>query len=118
MEVNNPYIEKIRKLYVIEKPTDEQKQELFELQEKSRSWTQEKLVELSAGIRIVDDSMEVVADATEAKTQFPTLNKQYQESLRLYKLVMELIPKSRELKKSIRDEMASIKDMKKEMGKK
>lgn len=105
VEVNNPYVEEVRRLTIeVEtNPTDENKKQLFEVQEQSRAWTQQKIEELSSGIQIVEEKLkEVEVD----KSKYPSLTKQYKAACDTYKEIMRLVEDSRALKKAIRDEIA------------
>lgn len=111
MEVNNPYIEDIRRLYIEieENPKDEEKKkELAELQEKSRAFIQETIEQLKNKVYVVEEKQREV----EQKSNYPSINKQYKAAISVYKEIMELVEDSRELKKAIREEIQAKREAK------
>jgi hypothetical protein len=104
VEVNNPFVEEVRRLTIEEatNPTPENKKLLFEAQEKSKEWTQNKLNDLLSGIRVTEEK---IKEVEEDKSKYPSLTKQYKEACDVYKEIMRLVSDSRALKKSLREEI-------------
>ena len=115
MEVNNPYLKKIRELFLeLDKEENPEKmEELQRLQEKSRAWTQEKLKEIQEKSYV---QSEKIVEVKEDKSMYPSLSRQYKQACSTYRDIMQIVDEIRALKKDLREEIQAKKEAKKSGG--